>query len=142
VKGKIHGNIQHINVLMRRGENMCSSYDFIERQAQEMSEMIRGNSIYKLVRLEFNSGLSQDLQNNAAIQATPDFIKRVVLEDQDGTLYSIEPGPNGFSFAKGEISYKEYLRRTNRDTLNIVTCFSFSVGFFGLFSWLLMKLIL
>jgi hypothetical protein len=121
---------------------MCSSYDFIERQAQEMSEMIRKYSLYKVVKLEHKGGINKDLLKDNAIQAIPGYIEKVVLEDKDGTLYSVEPSPIGLSFAKREISYNEYLKRTKRDTLNVVSGFTLIIVFFSLCTWLMVKFII
>jgi hypothetical protein len=118
---------------------MCSSYDFIERQAQEMSEMIRKYSLYKVVRCEYKGGINKDLLKDNAIQVIPGYIEKVILEDKDGTLYSVEPSPIGLSFAKREISYKEYLKRTKSDTLHVVSGFTLIIVVFGLCAWLMVR---
>ncbi len=108
---------------------MCSSFDFIERQALEMCEMIRENSLYRLVRIEFSGGRGLELSENMMIENVQGIITKVILEDKDGTIYSIEPNSIGYSFAKGEITYKEYKRKTKRDTLQLVFGFFLITGF-------------
>lgn len=121
---------------------MCSSYDFIEQQALDMSEAIRKNSLFKVVRVEFSGGGSLEIQRDMIIQNVSDFITKVILEDQEGKLYAIEPSPIGLRFAKGEISFSEYQRLTKRETLSVVGSFSIITGIFGLFAFSMMKFLL
>jgi hypothetical protein len=119
---------------------MCSSFQFIEQQAFEMSEKIRGESIYKFVRVEVSEGFNLGSQHehghtNGCVQVSatrPVYITKVILEDDEGNHYFVEPTPDGLRFAKGEISYKEYEKRLKRETLNVVSFFFFAVGFISL----------
>jgi hypothetical protein len=113
--------------------NMCSSFDFIEQHAFDMSEKIRKDSIYKFVRVEVSdsSGLNQVHDINECVQISDTrhaLITKVILEDKDGNQYFVEPTPDGLRFAKGEITYKEYGKRQKRETLNIVSFFFMAVG--------------
>jgi hypothetical protein len=112
---------------------MCSPFHFIEQQAFEISEKIRKDSIYKFVRVEISesSGLHQVYgpNNCGKISDTkPAFIRKVILEDRDGNQYSVEPTPEGLRFARGEITYREYIKRHKRETIKLVSVFFMSVG--------------
>lgn len=104
---------------------MCSSNHFIEQQAYEMSEKIKKDSVYKFLSVEGEAG---------------GYITKVVLEDKDGTLYSIEPNPIGVKFARGEISFQEYEKLHKRDTVNVIAIFSGVVVLFVGFMFGLMKI--
>lgn len=112
---------------------MCFSYNIIEFQAYEMSEKIRLNSIYKFVRVEYLEG------NNVKKGSGSALITKVILEDKDGTLYSVEPNPNGLGFAKGEITYKEYNKLQNRETINVLGISSVIIIFFSVLMFVLMR---
>jgi hypothetical protein len=119
-----------------RGENMCSSFQFVEQQAFEMSERIRKESIFKFVRVEVSgiSGLvSQETyvhSDGCARDSTPHLgcITKVILEDEQGVLYTVEPSIDGLRFAKGEITYKEYRKREKKETTTILSVFLMAVG--------------
>jgi hypothetical protein len=128
---------------------MCSSFDFIENQAFEMSENIRKETIYKFVGLETkkNSDFEKQLDQGKAdgcnhVAGTwPDFITMVFLEDEAGNTYSVEPSPTGLRFAKGEITYKEYLTLQKQETVKVKSLFFTAIGFVSLLmftvKWLL-----
>lgn len=116
---------------------MCSPNNFIEQQAYEMYEKIKNNSVYNFIRVDYSvQGFhSQDdnMRNGSAL------ITRVVLEDKDGTLYTVEPNPYGVRFAKGEITYKEYKKLQKRETVNAIATFFGILVFFSGFMYFLMK---
>lgn len=120
--------------------NMCSPFHFIEQQAYEMSEKIRKDSIYKFVNVEVSEGSSQGSQqnlvdSNSCVQETrtwAGYITKVILEDEKGKLYLIEPSIDGLRFAKGEITYQEYRKLQKRETINIVSIFFVAVGLIGI----------
>jgi hypothetical protein len=106
--------------------SVCSSNSFIEQQAFEMSEKIRKDTLYKFIRVDYSDSESG-------------YITKVVLEDKDGTVYSIEPNPVGVKFARGEITFKEYKKLQKRDTLNVIAIFSGVIVLFGGFMFAFMK---
>jgi hypothetical protein len=119
---------------------VCAPNNFIELQAHEMYEMIRGNSVYNFIRVDYSEGSYQgthsqvdNTRNGSAL------IIRVVLEDKDGTLYTVEPNPNGVRFAKGEITYKEYKKLQKRETVNGIATFFGILVFFSSTMYFLMK---
>ena len=57
-------------------------------------------------------------------------ITKVLLEDKDGTPYSVEPNLNGLRFAKGEISYKKYQKLQRKNDVTMFLCFFGIIGFF------------
>jgi hypothetical protein len=124
---------------------VCYSNNFIEQQAYEMSEKIRKNSLYKFVRVEYSIGTSLVSQKqNMPSQEHPTtnglaLITKVILKDKDGTIYSVEPSPNGVRFAKGEISYKEYKKLEQRETYKGIATFLVIIGFFIILMFILMK---
>jgi hypothetical protein len=93
---------------------MCLSNDFVEQQANEYAQKIRKGTIYKFSRVEENDY---------------SFITKVILEDEAGLSYSVEPNSFGLRFAKGEITYKEYKRLQERETFNGITSFIVIIGF-------------
>lgn len=120
---------------------MCAPNNFIEQQAYEMYEKIRGNSVYNFIRVDYSEGSNQgfhsQIDNTRKASA---LITRVVLEDKDGTLYTVEPNPNGVRFAKGEITYKEYKNLQKRETVNGIAIFFGILVFFSGFMYFLMKI--
>lgn len=112
---------------------MCSSFDFIEQQAFDMSEKIRKDSIYKFVRVEVSesSGLHHVHDSNECVQISETrhaLITKVILEDKDGNQYFVEPTTDGLRFAKGEITYQQYRKRHKRETIKMVSFFFMGVG--------------
>ncbi len=89
---------------------MCISNHVIELQAYQLSEEIRKKTIYKMKRVEVTDGYSLEVEKQGDYWNGTDLISKVVLEDSNGTLYSINPDDTGLRFAKGEITYKEYIQ--------------------------------
>lgn len=120
---------------------MCAPNNFIEQQAYEMYETIKKNSVYNFIRAEYSEGSKQgyysqdDNKRNGS-----SLITRVVLEDKDGTLYTVEPNPNGVRFADGEITYKEYKKLQKRETVNGIATFFGILVFFSGFMYFLMRI--
>jgi hypothetical protein len=119
---------------------VCGPNNFIELQAYEMFEKIKKSSVYDFIRVDYFGGIVQgsysqgdNTRNGSAL------ITRVVLEDKDGTLYTVEPNPNGVRFAKGEITYKEYKKLQKRETVIGIAAFFGILVFFGGFMYFLMK---
>jgi hypothetical protein len=118
---------------------VCSPFHFIEQEAFEMSEKIRNETIYKFVNVEVSESSSLGSQPgkvdsnscNQHSESWAGYIKKVILEDDKGNLYLIEPSMDGLRFAKGEITYQEYRKHQRRETLNIVSIFFMAVGLIG-----------
>jgi hypothetical protein len=114
---------------------VCSPFHFIEQQAFEMSEKIRKETIYKFVKVEVSESSNLESQKSYAHSTGCDhdsrtwagYITRVILVDEKGALFSVEPSMDGLRFAKGEISYKEYSKRQKKETFNLVSIFLIAV---------------
>lgn len=134
-KIRIINNFHIICLLSKTNEviNMCSSSNFIEQQAYEMSEKIRKASLYKFIRVNYSGG------NHLESHSEVPLITQVILADKNGTTYSVEPNPIGLRFAKGEITYKEYKKLQKRNSLNGIAVFTGIVVFFIGFMFVLMK---
>lgn len=113
--------------------NLCSSNNFIEQQAYEMSEKIKKDSIYKFIKVVYSGG------NNLGSPSESALISQVVLESQEGTVYFVEPNPIGVKFAKGEISFKEYKKLQKRNTSHGIAIFFGIIFFFSGLMFMLMK---
>jgi hypothetical protein len=119
---------------------VCSPFHFIEQQAFEMSEKIRKETIYKFVNVEVSESSYIESQKSYAhsngyeYNSKPwaGYITKVILEDEKGALFRVEPSMDGLRFAKGEISYKEYNKRQKKETINLVSVFFVAVGLIGL----------
>jgi hypothetical protein len=116
---------------------MCSSFQFVEQQALEMSEKIRKESVYKFVSVvvcESSRSLGfqetyKDTNGGVRDSTTrPGYITKVILEDEKGVIYTVEPSLDGLRFAKGEISYKEYKKREKKETTTIFSLFLIATG--------------
>jgi hypothetical protein len=119
---------------------VCSPFHFIEQQAFEMSEKIRKETIYKFVNVEISERSILESQKSYAHSNGCDYdskpwagyITKVILEDEKGALFPVEPSLDGLRFAKGEISYKEYNKRQKKETINLVSVFLVAVGLISL----------
>lgn len=105
---------------------MCVSNNFIELQAYEFSEKIREDSLYRYVGVEYSKSNINRVEGNGL-----DLITKVILQDNDGTLYHIDPNSNGLKFAKQEITYKQYQRLQKRETINAFSGFFLIIGSFS-----------
>ncbi|PKH10320.1 hypothetical protein [Planomicrobium sp. MB-3u-38] len=123
---------------------MCVSNNEIERQAYIMSEKIRENSVYKLVLIKFIDNKNIDLQNHSIEQilAKEDLplISKVTLEDEEGMRFDIEPNEIGLSYAKGEITYKEYKQMQSKENKLFIGYLTLLSSGFLLISWGALKL--
>jgi hypothetical protein len=118
---------------------VCSPFHFIEQEAFKMSEKIRNETIYKFVNVEVSESSSLESQLgkvdskscNQHSRTWAGYITKVILEDDKGKQYLIEPSIDGLRFAKGEITYQEYRKHQKRETINIVSIFFLAVGLIG-----------
>ncbi|WP_026073353.1 hypothetical protein, partial [Robertmurraya massiliosenegalensis] len=107
---------------------LCISNQFIEQQVYEISEMIKENTLYKFVGVE----LSENIQVSSSEQKEDSLtlINKVILEDENSTIYYVAPNLNGLRFAKKEITYREYKKLQKQETRNaIFTFLGILVGF-------------
>ena len=129
---------------------MCSSHNYIEQHAYEMSKRIWENSAYKPIKLEFAGGTSLDLKNqpnywdsfNKEMAHTTVLITKIVLESSEGKLYSVEPNDNGLRFAKREITYKEYKMLQKKENINGAVIFIATIFVLFTFMAVLIKFLL
>jgi hypothetical protein len=118
---------------------VCSPFHFIEEEAFEMSEKIRNETIYRFVNVEVSESSSLGSQPdkvdsnscNQHSRSWAGYITKVILEDDKGKQYLIEPSIDGLRFAKGEITYQEYRKHQKRETINIVSIFFMAVALIG-----------
>lgn len=120
---------------------MCVSNNFIEQQAYDMSEEIRKNSLYKVVKVDVSGGDGLGFQKQNDHWNGTDLITKVILEDKKGTIYSIKPDDIGLRFAKGEITYKEYSQLQKKEDLKGFSYFFVIIGFFIIMMFTLMGII-
>lgn len=113
---------------------MCGSTDFIEQQAYDMYEKIRSLSIYNFVTVEYSTGSGPD-RNSTKMN----LITKVILQDKDGTQYSVEPNPFGLRFAKGEITYKKYRKLQKNHTFYLFFIFAGIIAFFGFSMFIMLR---
>lgn len=115
---------------------MCISNNFIEQQAYIISKRIIKNSIYKPVKLDIIGGKSIEIeefisQDSLINRENPPLITKIILANNDGLHFSVEPNEYGLSYSKGEITYKEYKNMENKESRRfILYFFLLSSGFF------------
>ncbi|RTR28157.1 hypothetical protein EKG37_17805 [Robertmurraya yapensis] len=100
---------------------MCVSNNFIEQQAYDLSEQIRKNTRYAYVKTVFSVDgfVSSNIQEGKELP----LVSKVILEDDDGTLYQVGPSLNGLKFAKKEITYSEYKKLEKRESRHAILSF-------------------
>lgn len=121
---------------------MCFSYDQMEQQAYRLANQIILHSKHNPVRLNLVGNSSIELTTRNLVidkmqsqDGSIPLIKNVILQDQAGKLYCIEPCENGLKFAQGEISYKEYLQKQKGENKKLIG-FSFAfITFFLASGW-------
>ncbi|KGR80077.1 hypothetical protein CD29_03790 [Ureibacillus manganicus DSM 26584] len=89
---------------------MCINNDFIENQSYRIYEEIRKSSLFKVARVEFQEGYCWEPQFEPIQFNNNDLITKIILKDDNNNSFTINPDDIGLKFAKGEISYKDYLR--------------------------------
>jgi hypothetical protein len=106
--------------------NVCVSNNFVELQANEFCEKIQEHSLYKFIGVN-----RSEINYNQKDGNESGFIKTVILQDNDGTVYYVEPNSNGLKFAKQEITYAEYKRLQRKETINAFSGFFLIGGSFS-----------
>ncbi|MEH7223651.1 hypothetical protein V7112_07505 [Bacillus sp. JJ1566] len=106
---------------------MCVSNHFVELQAYELSEKIRESSLYTFVRFEKSKNNNMGSEGEGL-----DLITQVILQDNDGALYPVEPNLNGLRFAKKEITYNEYKKLQSKETFTAFSIFFLAIGVFSI----------
>ncbi|WP_174728770.1 hypothetical protein [Mesobacillus harenae] len=69
-------------------------------------------------------------------------ITKVILEDKYGRLFSIEPNDIGLRFAKGDITYNDYLRLQKKGNRQLILIFLGVTGLFSGMSWVFINLLI
>lgn len=106
---------------------LCVSNNFVELQAYEFTEKIQESSLYKFVRFE------KSKNNNFGSEGVGlDLITQVILQDNDGALYPVEPNLNGLRFAKKEITYNEYKKLQSKETFTAFSTVFLAIGIFSI----------
>lgn len=131
-------------------KDLCFTHNVIEIQALKLCEEIRENTIYKIVSVATIGGKSIQIKENISIQSNLNLppgeplplVTKVMLKDTDGRSYFVNIDEAGLQFAKGLITYKEYVRLESKERRKITTVFIASAGGFVLLGWSLIKFLL
>lgn len=111
---------------------MCLSNDVLEQGAYLIFNQIIKETTYEIVCLEidgkrlqyqdyYSIGNKEFLQHNV-------LMSKIHLRDKTGNIYLIEPNMNGLKFAKGEISFAEYIRQQKKAERLAFCLFGILVG--------------
>lgn len=114
---------------------MCVSNHAFELQAYKLSEQIIQHTIYLPVKVVYFGEKEADANQISSME----LITKIILQDNEGHVYEVEPSENGVSFAKGEITYQEYVRRGKKEIRNLITYSSASIGFLFFMSWAMVE---
>ncbi|WP_066059633.1 hypothetical protein [Robertmurraya korlensis] len=114
---------------------MCVSNHAFEFQAYKMSEQIINHTIYQPVRVVYFGEKDAYVNDINPLE----LITKIILQDNEGHYYEVEPSENGIRFAKGEITYQEYLQLGKKDIRNLITYSSASIGTIFILSWALVN---
>ena len=118
---------------------MCVSNNAFEMQTDKLSDEIRMNSVYTPVEVVFAEGKRVNIYDNPVLPAG--FIKRIILKDKEGNNYEVEPSENGLSFAKGEISYRDYQLLQKKENRKAITLSTGAICSLFLIGWAFLKII-
>lgn len=118
---------------------MCVSNNAFEMQTYKLSDEIRMNSVYTPVEVVYAEGKRVNVDDKQMLPAG--FIKKVVLRDKEGNDYEVEPTENGLSFARGEMSYRDYQLQQKKENRKAITLSTGAVGFIFLMGWAFLKFI-
>lgn len=137
-------NFLSVNACIKSKSNgaiiLCFSYNIIEQQALEMFKKIQQNSHYKLVRVEFTGDQALGLIDYEELTKMENkLISKIILKDNKGMLYSIEPNLNGLRFAKGEISYREYKKIQKKESTDLFVYLFLIIAFFSILMWTVIR---
>ena len=117
---------------------MCFSSNALEQQAYRFTEKIHNSSLLKIVRVDF-IGKYVDIHSERPLDAQLNFgehlplIKNVILEDNNGMQFTIEPNEYGLEFANGEISYQQYLGAKKTEVRKLLI---YKIGSTGVFTFI------
>ncbi|WP_226678930.1 hypothetical protein [Mesobacillus jeotgali] len=116
---------------------MCVSNNAIELQAYHFSEKIQESSSYSIVRVDFIGGTflecEQGISLRSELQDKGNFpmIKNLILKTKAGKQYRVEPDELGLRFARGDLSYRQYLLAKKEKFRNMLW---YTFVFTGLFT--------
>jgi hypothetical protein len=110
---------------------LCVSHHNIEQQAYHYAEQIRQYTKYTPLYIQFiGAGRFVFEQGEPLPVNSPGVISKIVLADQDGNQYPIEPDEFGLQFARGEIDYKNYLYQQKKGNKQLIgLTFALVAGF-------------
>jgi hypothetical protein len=118
---------------------LCVSTNAIEHHAINIYEDMSNQTKYKIIKVNFvGSEIPINDPDTDALDRLP-MISSVILEDSDGIHYMIEPNETGLTFAKGEITYTEYLRIKQKAGRQMMGIFCGSIALFLIMSLALFK---
>lgn len=129
---------------------MCVSNNAIEQQAYSFATKICKQSLYKPLRFDTIGNTSILIETESSHQNSFDSLKeealplitKVILEDKYGRLFSIEPNDIGLRFAKGDITYNDYLRLQKKGNRQLILIFLGVTGLFSGMSWVFINLLI
>lgn len=107
---------------------MCISSNFIELQAYRICEAMKNQSLYKMIKLELADDRIIEPQNLGDFGDGRALITKVVLEDNKGKSYSVNPNHNGLSFAQGEITFNEYRKIEKSESVKGISFLVLLIG--------------
>ncbi|WP_409250734.1 hypothetical protein V1502_11210 [Bacillus sp. SCS-153A] len=109
---------------------MCVSDNIFEKQAYLILKQMADSPIYKPVKLQLSGGETIDFLNweREYNQPSMALIKKVIVEDQNGSQFSVDPDEAGLKFTNGEIGFEDYQKIKRTDTKKLFTIFSISIG--------------
>lgn len=123
--------------------DLCFSNNAIEQFSNKMCVEIINTTIYRPVKADLIGGKVLDLQEPSTFMGNKqNLINCVTLSDKDGNSYTIEPNENGLKFARGEISYQEYIHLKTKSHRTFILFFLFITAVFFSSCWFLVKLLL
>ncbi|MBT2659630.1 hypothetical protein [Bacillus sp. ISL-45] len=120
---------------------MCVSNNAIELQAYHFFEKIQESSVYNIVRVEFIGGTFLESDQEGSLRTefqdieTIPLIKELVLQTKAGKQFIVEPDELGLQFAKGDLSYKEYLLAKKDNSRAMLWYTSAFTVFFTTMAW-------
>lgn len=108
---------------------LCITNNYLEEQAYEIGKDIQKSTLYQLTAVVISDGTNLEFQEFNRQWNGKDLITKVILEDKHGNSFSINPDQIGLSFAKGEITYKQYKQLQRKDDLKGYSYVMLSIGF-------------
>lgn len=126
---------------------MCFSHENHNLMMYPALIKIINESIYDVVGLELVGGkvlpIKHETHSTLVQELTKtEIVKHVLLVDDAGTIFSVEPDVKGLEFAKGQISFDEYKRDQKKSTKLAFGLFGASITLLFGAGFLLVKMVL